>query len=259
MEQEHFSQEVTDKLQYYVYCLVNPADDKIFYIGKGKGDRVFAHAKCAVKEETEETLKYNTIRDILNKGQQVEYFIIRHGLTEDNAILVESVLIDLLTYDGFNTKSVLTNIQKGHGQTEFGIMSVEEINDKYDTSGQTSFCFNGQVFIRKSELVLAVVKDYVAKHPSITLDELKAAFPIKVKHGYDMIMSFADAKKTKNSAGITGGNFAMKEEQLIRLSIHGKSQASKIAVWKYWPDRFFKPFEDSAKKLGYSLKNQSNK
>lgn len=31
------------KKQYYVYQLIDPRDNKPFYIGKGKGSRMFAH------------------------------------------------------------------------------------------------------------------------------------------------------------------------------------------------------------------------
>lgn len=30
-----------EKLGHYVYCLVDPADGKVFHVGKGKGNRVF--------------------------------------------------------------------------------------------------------------------------------------------------------------------------------------------------------------------------
>lgn len=38
-----FTEEVITQLRYYVYILVNPIDDTIFYIGKGTKNRVFAH------------------------------------------------------------------------------------------------------------------------------------------------------------------------------------------------------------------------
>lgn len=35
---QEFQPAVIEALKYYVYCLVNPRDKKIFYIGKGKGN-----------------------------------------------------------------------------------------------------------------------------------------------------------------------------------------------------------------------------
>ena len=34
---------VKEKLLNYVYVYVDPSNDEIFYVGKGKGDRCFAH------------------------------------------------------------------------------------------------------------------------------------------------------------------------------------------------------------------------
>ena len=128
---QEFPIPVIEALQYYVYCLVDPRTSKIFYIGKGTGNRVFMHANDALNEDWS-SLKLDTIREIQGCGMNVEYYIIRHGLSEDEALLVESVLIDLLTYDKFNTESILSNIQSGHHQWDKGIKTVEEINVLYN-------------------------------------------------------------------------------------------------------------------------------
>lgn len=130
MKQE-FSAAVIEALQYYVYCLVDPRTRKIFYIGKGHDNRVFAHANDSLNENIS-SLKLDTIRDIRRSGLNVSYYIIRHGLTEDEALLVESVLIDMLTYNDFNTEMILSNIQAGHHQWDMGIKTVDEINLIYD-------------------------------------------------------------------------------------------------------------------------------
>ena len=128
---EEFKSSVIDALQYYVYCLVDPRTNKIFYIGKGHGNRIFCHANDALNENSN-SLKLDLIREIINNGLNVSYYIIRHGLTQDDAFLVESVLIDLLTYKKFNTELLLTNIQAGHHQWDRGIKTVDEINQIYD-------------------------------------------------------------------------------------------------------------------------------
>ena len=37
-----FSNEVISKLNYYVYRLIDPRNGQTFYVGKGKGNRVFS-------------------------------------------------------------------------------------------------------------------------------------------------------------------------------------------------------------------------
>ena len=127
-----FSQKVQEELGYYVYCLVDPRDKKIFYIGKGVGNRVFAHACDALEYEDVNTDKLEKIREIMKSGYEVEHYIIRHKLTEEDAFTVESVLIDFLTYQEFNTESLLTNIVAGHHQWDEGIMTTDQIMQIYD-------------------------------------------------------------------------------------------------------------------------------
>ena len=94
-----FSNKVIEELGYYVYALIDPRDHKIFYIGKGYGNRVFQHCLAAIQED-DETLKLNTIRAILNSGLEVGHYILRHKLSEEEALQMESLLIDVLTYSG---------------------------------------------------------------------------------------------------------------------------------------------------------------
>lgn len=126
-----FKESVKEALQYYVYALVDPRDNRIFYIGKGSGDRVFQHAEASF-DENNESLKLSTIRDIHQAGLEVAYYIVRHNLTEQEAYLIESTVIDLLTYKAFNKKCFLTNIVSGHHQWNEGIKSENEINLLYD-------------------------------------------------------------------------------------------------------------------------------
>ena len=134
-----FSHKVKEALGYYVYALVDPRNSKIFYIGKGKENRVFQHAKCVLEDILEDglsenaaNLKLDTIRSIISEGKKVAYYIIRHNLEEKEAYLVESTLIDMLTYSPFNHNNQLTNLIAGHHQWDEGIKTIEEINVLYD-------------------------------------------------------------------------------------------------------------------------------
>ena len=46
---------------YYVYALVDPRDDKVFYIGKGTGNRVFSHEMESGKSPKSEKKKLQKI------------------------------------------------------------------------------------------------------------------------------------------------------------------------------------------------------
>lgn len=128
-----FNQHTVEALACYVYALVDPRNNRIFYIGKGKGNRVFQHAKDSLNED-DQSLRLETIRSIMRDGKQVQLYILRHNLTEETAYIVESVLIDLLTYGKFNTATLLANVVSGHHQWDEGIKDVDEIDAIYNCS-----------------------------------------------------------------------------------------------------------------------------
>ena len=130
--EKSFKQSVIEGLKCYVYVLVDPRNNCIFYVGKGSGNRVYQHVQAALVEDSP-SLKLSTIREIKELGLDVKYYIIRHNLTEQEAYLVESSIIDLLTYPAFNKENILTNLVSGHHQWNEGIKTDEEINILYDS------------------------------------------------------------------------------------------------------------------------------
>lgn len=125
-----FSQFTIEQLKSYVYILLDPRNNKIFYVGKGTGNRVFAHVNDAVETEYESD-KLKLIREIRNQGLEVKHYIVRHGLDEDDAFTVESVLIDILTFADFSAVADISNIVSGHHQWDKGLKTVQEIENMY--------------------------------------------------------------------------------------------------------------------------------
>lgn len=125
MSRECFRVGVVEHLQYYVYRLIDPRDGQTFYVGKGKGNRIFSHIydEQISKEGDSLSDKIQRIRDIKASGLAVLHVIHRHALDEKTAFEVEGALID--AYLG------LSNIQNGSGNSENGVMHVHEINQKY--------------------------------------------------------------------------------------------------------------------------------
>src|ERR1035437_7964578 len=100
-----FDEKSQQALRRYVYMLLDPVDNKPFYIGKGNNNRVFQHMNCALTDIDAITAKYEKIREILNSGNGVEHVIVRHGMTDHEAYQVESSLIDAFNFCG----NILTN------------------------------------------------------------------------------------------------------------------------------------------------------
>ncbi len=117
-----FPPEVIDKLKVYVYRLIDPRNGETFYVGKGKGNRVFAHILAEIKRD-DPSDKLKRIHEIRAAGFDVAHVIHRHGLGDKTAFEVEAALID--AYPG------LTNAVTGSGCNEFGAMHAQEIVNQY--------------------------------------------------------------------------------------------------------------------------------
>jgi hypothetical protein len=132
--QPRFDEKTSEKLNYYVYRLIDPRDGHTFYVGKGQGNRVFDHASGAKPEvtsdnldridEDEEDLKLEIIRGVQLANLEVIHVIHRHGMDSDTALEVEAALID--AYPG------LANKAGGHGSADRGPMNTNELIDLYN-------------------------------------------------------------------------------------------------------------------------------
>ena len=76
---QSFPSEVAEKLKTYVYRLIDPRNGETFYVGKGKGNRVFAHIRAEI-ESDDPGEKLRRIQEIRSTGFDVAHVIHRHGL-----------------------------------------------------------------------------------------------------------------------------------------------------------------------------------
>lgn len=125
-----FDENTCQSLGYYVYMLVDPRNNRPFYVGKGTNNRVFDHILQALNNCSEKkNEKLDTIRSIYNDGFEVEFLIVHHALDEKSALLVESSLID--TLNKMSVDVSLTNIQSGHDVVH-GLRNDIEIRGIYN-------------------------------------------------------------------------------------------------------------------------------
>ena len=106
-------------LKSYVYMYIDPRNNEIFYIGKGKNGRVYAHLR-----DTSEHDKTARIAKIRQAGQEPQIDFLRYGLSDSEAMLVEAVAIDLIG------KSQLTNKASGSHKESFGRISEKDLKTK---------------------------------------------------------------------------------------------------------------------------------
>ncbi len=117
-----FSSSVIRELKYYVYIYSHPITSEIFYVGKGKGNRVFSHLK---DDNDNQKVKY--INDLKRQVLKPKIEILIHGLEDENtALRVEASIIDLLDIHN------LTNKQSGWKSATFGRMTIEQVISTYE-------------------------------------------------------------------------------------------------------------------------------
>lgn len=136
-----FSNATIATIKSYVYVLTDD-DDRIFYVGKGEGNRVFDHVeevRALIKydplglltvpedDETEQdglTPKRSLIAKLLKSNKSPGMYVVREGLTKNEALLIEAVLISVLEWQ---FKDSLRNSNAGHGTRHYGLKSVYEL------------------------------------------------------------------------------------------------------------------------------------
>lgn len=115
---------VAERLKYYVYLYIDPRSDRIFYVGKGKGNRILDHLY-----EVGESEKNNLIRELLAEGLEPKLEFLVHGLdSELDALRIEAAVIDLVG------KNKLTNAVRGWGSKVVGRSSLAELRALYDAA-----------------------------------------------------------------------------------------------------------------------------
>lgn len=111
-----FSERARKLLKYYVYLYIDPRDGVVFYVGKGRGNRCFSHLK-----DVRENDKAARIAEIRKAKLEPIIEVLKYGLTEQQALLVEATAIDLLEIDN------LTNGVRGHGCRVGSRAGVEQL------------------------------------------------------------------------------------------------------------------------------------
>lgn len=117
---------------YYVYELIDPRTNLPFYVGKGKGNRMYSHLQEAKlpRDKQINTIKCAVINNILACGKQVIFYKVAENVSEELAFHTEIMLID--NYGKrCNGTGILTNISDGGEGGNGNPKSIEQ----YSISG----------------------------------------------------------------------------------------------------------------------------
>lgn len=118
---------VTRKLGHYVYLFLDPRDGQIFYVGKGRSNRVL---ESLYRNDSSSVAK--RVAAIRRAGQEPIVEILTHNLpTERVALHVEQAVIDVLGL------TRLDNRVRGHGSKDFGRATLADVAGRYEASKVT--------------------------------------------------------------------------------------------------------------------------
>jgi hypothetical protein len=177
MQRNQFPPGVEKHLNWYVYRLIDPRNGETFYVGKGRGNRIFIHANGTLQETNDEDqsdLKTQRIKEIAAAGLQVSHVVHRHNIkSEALAYEIEAALID--AYPG------LTNAVGGRGSGDYGCRHVEQIVSEY----------GAESFDAKEPLILiSIAKSYEEEGRSI-YDAVRGVWRIDSKRAEDFKLVLA--------------------------------------------------------------------
>jgi len=97
---------------------VDPRDDSVFYVGKGKGKRALSHLS-----DTKESSKVNKISELEKLDLKPKIELVRFGIeNSEEAERIESSCIDILGIDN------LTNEVRGKGAKFVGRKTLDEVS-----------------------------------------------------------------------------------------------------------------------------------
>lgn len=96
---------------FYVYQYIDPISNLPFYVGKGSGDRKFAHLNETL-ESTINLRKFYKIQSLKKLGLEPVIVEVAHFENESDAYKLEEGLIQLFGRKGYDPDGILLNISK---------------------------------------------------------------------------------------------------------------------------------------------------
>ena len=186
--------DVTELKAHYVYVLIDPRDNDVFYVGMGQGRRGNQHLQDALKEqENDESTWSEKIRRILaikQAGSEPRTVVVARFNTREEAFAVESVFIKWV-YGLSN----LTNKVHGHGHDSIRTKDDFQSNLDLDIQRRVRMVViadeytqenHSRIIASKLDVYLAERKDLVEAYhedwtiSNITLESINISFYITV-------------------------------------------------------------------------------
>lgn len=111
---------------FYVYALIDPRNDRVFYVGKGKGRRYAAHHRQFLAGIISNTAKYCRIAEIAASGLRPVAVCLSDGMEEWPAYSLERSFINKIGGDALTNNSVgqMSDLEKAAVSARYGISRI---------------------------------------------------------------------------------------------------------------------------------------
>jgi hypothetical protein len=118
---------------YYVYELIDPRVNFPFYVGKGKGNRVYFHLSEQSRAKSDNFKKFDKIKKIRKEGYEPEVKIVKYFEDENDAYEYEEELIRTYGRRDIDESGILTNICESSRPPKLKGRTYQEIyGDKWE-------------------------------------------------------------------------------------------------------------------------------
>ncbi len=238
---------IEENLGAYVYALIDPRYDEIFYIGLAGGlndqgnNRPLGHLNEVVEAISKSlplNAKQTKIKNIWDSKNLVKLAIVRHNLKREEAIHVEAALIDLLRMA--KSTGELTNIVRGHGRDKHSLLDEKNCMDfmaspvKPSNSIKNVWLFNISKAMERGESPFdATVGDWIISDKHCQLKEGEPQYAIGLSRGISRVViqisKWMDASEKRKK--IAGDNISLSE---IGVELFEKDFSRIITDVGFW-------------------------
>ena len=201
--------------QFYVYVLIDPRNEEVFYVGKGQEDRIFQH-EADVRRGVEFTAKEKKIGEIINSGETVGKVVVGRFDTHKEAHSVEGVLIHWMY-----GKENLTNIASGHGVDTIRPKGHLENLPGIDEP-ELAYCERTKKNREKNDIIcfLNEIKELIERECEVTFDDINTSndrHTYLVKYIKGVRLAVVSHHTAKRAAAVTIESLSGQKEHKQRV------------------------------------------
>lgn len=257
---------------YYVYFLISPTNNKIFYIGKGKGNRLKKHVMLAKKGKISNgnVYLYRKIRSILDKFDDVEYKIVFETYNELEAYEKEQELICEIGLHNLCNMSLGFNLMSEDIKSKISC-SLKKLYQEGAYKAKLRETYDSEEY-RKSQSI--AIKNSSIHKEKMASDEVRKKISISLKEHYDMV--YGNYKDIETKCCVCEKKIIVFEREFLlsdryycssecryhirRSEEYRKNMSSSVKNSQkhksIYTDEFRKNISDSAKKWWSSLSEE---